>query len=60
MFTNMFVVIAVDGHSQRPLTYGKGSPSRNRNALNIYALPTSFVGLAVADLVQPWVTWTPE
>lgn len=28
--------------------------------VNIYALPTSFVGLAVADLVQPWVTWTPE
>lgn len=25
----------------------------------VYGLPTGFVGLAVADLVQPWVTWTP-
>jgi hypothetical protein len=28
--------------------------------VQIYGLPTSFVGLAVADLLQPWVTWTPE
>ena len=28
--------------------------------VRVYALPTSFVGLALADLVQPWITWTPE
>ena len=26
----------------------------------VYGLPTGFVGLAVADLVQPWSTWTPQ
>ena len=28
--------------------------------VRIYGLPTGFVGLAIADLVQPWVTWTPH
>ena len=28
--------------------------------VNIYGLPTGFVGLAIADLLQPWVTWTPQ
>ncbi len=28
--------------------------------VNIYGLPTGFVGLAVADLVQPWITWSPQ
>eukprot|EP01052_Picozoa_sp_SAG31_P026948 SAG31_NODE_2482_length_5634_cov_1.887805_2_plen_132_part_00 len=27
--------------------------------VQVYGLPTGFVGLAIADLVQPWVTWTP-
>ena len=26
----------------------------------VYGLPTGFVGLALADLVQPWVTWSPS
>lgn len=28
--------------------------------VNMYGLPTGFAGLAIADLVKPWVTWTPE
>jgi hypothetical protein len=28
--------------------------------LNVYGLPTGFVGLAVADLIQPWLTWSPQ
>jgi hypothetical protein len=26
----------------------------------VYGLPTGFVGLALADLVQPWITWSPS
>ena len=28
--------------------------------VQVYGLPTGFVGLAIADLIEPWVTWTPE
>ena len=27
--------------------------------VKIFGLPTGFVGLALADLVQPWITWSP-
>ena len=28
--------------------------------VRVFALPTSFVALAAADLVQPWATWSPH
>lgn len=34
--------------------------ARRETGVNVFGLPTGFVGLAIADLLQHWITWTPE